>query len=86
MNLLPDHEPVLIKPLVPDAVLPGDWFLVLGVCAGTEVLVWPVIEVARINENSIFEPLLDDSAEAMLKFLFNLEWLAWPGEWVSPLQ
>ena len=81
MNLLPLHEPVLIKPLVSDSVLPGDWFLVLGVSASIAVLVWLVIEVARINENSIFEPLLDDSAEAKLKFLFNLVWLAWPCEW-----
>ena len=86
MNLLPDHEPVLIKPLVPDSVLPGDWSLVLGVCASTAVLVWPVIEVSRINENNIFEPLADDSAGAMLKFLSNVEWLAWPCEWGSPLQ
>ena len=76
MNLLPNHEPVLIEPLVPDSVLPGQWFLVLGVCASTAVLVWPVKEVARIHETSIFEPLADDSAEAMLKLLFNLEWHA----------
>ena len=44
------------------------------------------MEVARINEHSIFEPLLDDSAEAKLQFLFNIEWPAWPCESVSPLQ
>ena len=86
MNLLPNHEPVLIEPLVPDSVLPGQWFLVLGDCASTAVLVWPVMEVARIHETGIFEPLVDDSAEAMLKLLFNLEWHAWQCEWVSPLQ
>ena len=44
------------------------------------------MEVASINETSVFEALLADGAESMLKFLFNSEWLAWPCEWVSPLQ
>ena len=59
MNLFPHHERVLVQPLVPDTVLPGQCFLVLRVCASTRVRVWPVMDVARINENSIFEPLLD---------------------------
>ena len=82
MNLLPCHEAVLIA-FGRRLCLSRTMFLVLGVCASTAVLVWPVMEVARINENSIFERLLDDRAEAMLKFLFNLEWFAWPCEWVS---
>ena len=52
MNLLPSHEFVLIKPLVPDSVLPGDWvFGPWSLCQHSGA----VIEGARINDNSMLE-------------------------------
>jgi len=85
-NLLPNHEPVLVRALVTPPLLIPEWVLVLGVCESTAALVWPVVEVTgNFGEHHFFEPKTDEDAVPSLRFICDLQWELWPCVWASPL-
>ena len=87
-NLLPNSEPLLLREgMGEDEAGPRqDYVLVLGVCASTAVVGWPVKLVADFNGNHFYEPRSDADATPVYKYIYNTKWDVATCVWAPPWQ